>query len=267
MSLSLVVFFSPNKIAAGGVSGLAIVFHHLFQIPIGATMLIFNIPLFIIGIKYLGKRFGARTLFGMIVFSLFTDFFDRILELQAITDEPLLAVLYGGLLMGIGLGIVFRARGSTGGSDIVAQIFSHKEIMTAGTSFLLIDFIVISFAAFSFKGIEYALWGFIALYISSRMIDVIITGLGYAKSCYIISDKSEIIKDTIYEKMNRGVTFLKGRGAYSKENRDVILCIVSRREVAKLKGIIKLIDPNAFVIIQNVYQVLGKGFKPVENIV
>jgi len=267
MSLALVLFLSPNKIAAGGVSGLAIVFHHLFKIPIGITMLIFNIPLFLIGIKYLGKRFGIRTLFGMISFSVFTDFFDKILHFQSITDEPLLASLYGGLLIGVGLGIIFKVRGSTGGSDIVAQIFSHKGIMSAGNTFLLIDFIVISFAGISFQGIEYALWGFIGLYVSSRVIDVIISGLGYAKACYIISKKSEVIKDEIFSKMNRGVTFFKGKGAYLQEDRNIIFCIVTRREVAKLRDIVKVTDPDAFVIIQDVHQVLGRGFKPRENVV
>ncbi len=267
MGLSIVLFLSPNKIAAGGVSGLSVVINHLFNFPIGLVMLVFNIPLFIIGLKVLGKRFGIRTLFGMIAFSLFTDFFNNVLHLPAVTENPLLASLYGGLLLGIGLGIVFKANGSTGGSDIVAQIFSQKRIMTAGNTFILIDFIVISLAGFCFKGVEYALWGFIALYVSSKIVDVIITGLGYAKASLIISDKSEEIKDIIFEKMNRGVTFLKSEGAYSHKNRDVILCIVSRREVAKLSEIVKATDPDAFVIIQEVHQVLGKGFKPRENIV
>ncbi|MDP8242258.1 MAG: YitT family protein [Candidatus Celaenobacter antarcticus] len=267
MGLSIVLFLSPNKIAAGGVSGLSVVINHLFNLPIGLIMLVFNIPLFLIGLKALGKRFGIRTLFGMIAFSLFTDFFNNILHLPAVTEDPLLASLYGGLLLGIGLGIVFKANGSTGGSDIVAQIFSQKRIMTAGNTFILIDFIVISIAGFCFKGVEYALWGFIALYVSSKVIDVIIAGLGYAKATLIISDKSEEIKDLIFEKMNRGVTFLKSEGAYSRKSRDVVLCIVSRREIAKLSEIVKLTDPDAFVIIQEVHQILGKGFKPRENIV
>ena len=267
MGLSIVLFLSPNKIAAGGVSGLSVVINHLFNFPIGLVMLVFNIPLFIIGLKVLGKRFGIRTLFGMIAFSLFTDFFNNVLHLPAVTENPLLASLYGGLLLGIGLGIVFKANGSTGGSDIVAQIFSQKRIMTAGNTFILIDFIVISLAGFCFKGVEYALWGFIALYVSSKIVDVIIAGLGYAKASLIISDKSEEIKDIIFEKMNRGVTFLKSESAYSHKSRDVILCIVSRREVAKLSEIVKATDPDAFVIIQEVHQVLGKGFKPRENIV
>ncbi|MCD6329813.1 MAG: YitT family protein [Candidatus Cloacimonetes bacterium] len=267
MGLSLVLFLSPNKIAAGGVSGLAVVINHLFHLPIGIVMLVFNIPLFLIGLKILGKRFGIRTFFGMIAFSLFTDLFNNVLHLKAVTENPLLASLYGGLLLGIGLGIVFKVNGSTGGSDIVAQIFSQKRIMTAGNTFILIDFIVISLAGFCFQGVEYALWGFIALYVSSKVVDVIIAGLGYAKATLIISDKSEEIKDLIFQKMNRGVTFLKSEGAYSRKGRDVILCIVSRREVAKLSNIVKSTDPDAFVIIQEVHQVLGKGFKPRENIV
>ncbi|MGC9336619.1 MAG: YitT family protein [Candidatus Cloacimonadia bacterium] len=262
MSLSLVWFLSPNKIAAGGVSGLAIVLHHLFNMPIGATMLIFNVPLFLLGVKYLGKLFGIRTIIGMVLFSFFTDFFDKILKFLAVTDNHLLATLYGGLLLGIGLGIVFRARGSTGGSDIIAQIFSNKGIMSAGNTFILIDFFVIALAGISFQGIEYALWGFIALYVSSKIVDVVIAGLGYAKACYIISTKSKEIKNEILKKMDRGVTMFKGKGGYSEEDRDIILCILTKREITRLRNLVKQIDPDAFVIIQDTYEVLGKGFRP-----
>lgn len=262
MSLSLVWFLSPNKIAAGGVSGLAIVLHHLFNLPIGITMLIFNVPLFLLGIKYLGRRFGIRTIIGMVFFSFFTDFFDKIIGFQAVTNNSLLATLYGGLLMGIGLGIVFRARGSTGGSDIVAQIFSNKGIMSAGNTFILIDFFVIALAGISFQGIEYALWGFIALYVSSKIVDVVIAGLGYAKASYIISDKSHEIKNEIFKRMDRGVTLFKGKGGYSEEDKDIIFCIITRREISRLRNLVKQIDPDAFVIIQDVHEVLGKGFRP-----
>ncbi len=261
MSLALVLFLSPNKIASGGVSGLSIVLHHLFRMPIGITMLVFNVPLFIWGVHRLGKRFGIRTIFGMALFSFFTDFSDVVLKLKPATNNMVLASIYGGILLGIGLGIVFRRRGSTGGSDIVAQICSHHNIMSAGTTFMVIDFFVISIAGLSFQGIEYALWGFIALYVSSRIVDVIIEGLGYAKAAYIISDKYDEIKEAIFTEMNRGVTILKGEGPYTKVDKNVILCIVTRREIGKLSRIAKEIDPDAFMIISDVYEVLGKGFK------
>ena len=267
MSLGIVIFLSPNKIAAGGVSGLAIVIHHIGGLPIGLTMLVFNIPLFLLGVKFLGKRFGIRTLFGMLVYSLATDFFDKVLHLQAITDHPLLASLYGGLIVGVGLGFVFKYQASTGGSDIIAQIFSNKGILTAGATFILIDFFVISLAGFFFKGVEYALWGFIALYVSSKVVDVIISGMGYIKSCFVITDKPEKIKEEIYKRMNRGVTYFKGTGAYEKTAKNIIFTTVTRREVAKLRDIVKEIDPDAFVTIQQVHQVMGKGFKEQQNIV
>lgn len=267
MSLGIVVFLSPNKIAAGGVSGLAIVIHHTLSLPIGLTMLVFNIPLFLLGVKFLGKRFGIRTLFGMLIFSLGTDFFDKVLQLNAITNHPLLASLYGGLIVGIGLGFVFKYQASTGGSDIIAQIFSNKGILTAGATFILIDFFVISLAGVFFKGVEYALWGFIALYVSSKVVDIIISGLGYIKSCFVITDKSEEIKDEIYKRMNRGVTYFKGTGAYEGTEKNVIFTTVTRREVAKLRDIVHEIDPDAFVTIQQVHQVMGKGFKERHNIV
>lgn len=267
MALGIVIFLSPNKIAAGGVSGLAIVIHHTLSLPIGVTMLVFNIPLFLIGVKFLGKRFGVRTLIGMLVFSLGTDFFDKVLNLQPVTTHPLLATLYGGLLVGVGLGFVFKYQASTGGSDIVAQIFSNKGILTAGTTFILIDFFVISLAGFFFKGIEYALWGFVALYVSSKVVDIIISGMGYLKSCFVISDKPEEIKNEIYKRMNRGVTYFHGIGGYEGIEKKVIFTTVTRREVAKLRDIVSEIDPDAFVTIQQVHQVMGEGFKEQHNIV
>lgn len=261
MALSLVLFLSPNKIAAGGVSGLSIVLHYLFKIPIGITMLVFNVPLFVLGVHKLGKRFGVKTIFGMCSFSFFTDFFDVVLKIKPFTNDMVLASIYGGILLGIGLGIVFRRKGSTGGSDIIAQIFSHHNIMSAGNTFMMIDFFVISIAGLVFQGIEYSLWGFIALYISSKIVDVLIEGLGYAKASYIISDKADEIKDTIIKEMNRGVTILKGEGPYTKTEKKIILCIVTRREISKLSRLAKEIDPSAFMIISDVYEVLGKGFK------
>ena len=265
MALSLVMFLSPNKIAAGGVSGIAVVLNSILNIPLGVTMLIFNIPLFFLGIKFLGKRFGVRTLFGIISFSLFTDLFQEVLKVNAVTEDTLLASLYGGLLLGIGLGIVFKNKASTGGSDIVAQIFNQKGILTAGNTFIVIDFFVISFAAFCFKGVEYALWGFIALYVSSKVVDIIISGMGHVKACYVISEKSEKIKEMIYDKMDRGVTFIKGMGAYQRKEKNIILTIITIREVAKLRDIVQEVDPDAFVITQPVHKVMGKGFKKVEN--
>lgn len=266
MALSLVLFLSPNKVAAGGVSGIAVVLKFILNIPLGVTMLLFNIPLFLIGLKLLGKRFGARTLFGILTFSIITDLFQEVFKFTAVTDNILLASLYGGLLLGVGLGIVFKNKASTGGSDIIAQIFSRKGILTAGNTFILIDFFVISFAAFCFKGIEYALWGFIALYVSSKVVDIIISGMGHIKACYVISTKSDKIRDLIYDKMDRGVTYISGMGGYEQNKHNIILTIITIREVAKLRDIVQAYDPDAFVFTQPVNTVMGKGFKRIDHI-
>jgi len=262
MSLGLVLFLIPGRIAPGGVSGIGIVLHHLFNLPVGMMMLVFNIPLFIFGIKVLGTQFGPRTLFSFITVSVMIDIFDKVLHLGAATDNLLLTSIFGGILLGIGLGIVFRFKGTTGGSDILGQIIHKYSNVSIGTGILIVDFFVISFAGLAFRDINLALYGFISLYFSSKVLDLILDGIDYARSFYIVSEKQDDLIEAITKDMGRGGTEISGKGFYTRKERNILYTVVARKEVATLRQLIQQIDPDAFVIITNVHEVIGEGFRP-----
>ncbi|WP_373995601.1 YitT family protein [Moorella sp. E306M] len=257
-ALGLVLFLVPNKIAAGGVSGLATVLHYVFGWPVGLTMLVLNIPLFLAGLKVLGWNFGLKTLYGTIMLSVFTD--ALALWLHAPTANALLASIYGGLMSGVGLGVVFRSGGSTGGTDLAALLFGHFLHISSGVGLLLVDALVISLAGLTFN-VELALYAFLALILTSRAIDAIQEGGGYAKAAIIISDHAETIARQVMEELDRGVTGLAGRGLYTGKEREVLLVVVQRSEVSRLKSLVAAVDPEAFVIVSNVHEVLGEGFR------
>ena len=262
MAFSLVAFLGPAKIAPGGVSGLAIILYNIFNIPMGISMLVFNIPLFMLGLKLLGRKFGPRTFYSFTVLSLATDLFDKYLNIKAATDEPLLAAIFGGVIMGAGLGIVFRYKGTTGGSDIVGQVINKYSNMSVGTGIMIIDFFIITISGIAFKDINLALYGFISLFVGAKVIDIMIDGIDYARAFYIISEQYEEIIEVINKKMDRGGTIFHGQGIYTGEKREVLFAVVTRKEVAKLRELVKDIDPKAFVIISNIHEVLGNGFRP-----
>mgnify|MGYP000093768307 CR=1 FL=1 len=256
-SLGLTMFLVPNKVAAGGVSGLATVLHYLFHVPVGWTMLVLNVPLFVAGVVYLGKGFGVKTIVGTLLFSVFTELTAKF---PVPTRDLLLATVYGGILLGAGLGIVFRTRATTGGSDLAAMLINHFfPSISVGQGILFVDFFVILLDGLAFNW-ELAMYSWIALYVSSKVIDLVQEGINYAKAVYIISDHNEKIAQKIMEEMNRGVTVLKGMGGYTGESRNILLCAVTRLELSRLKKIIKDIDPAAFVIVHDVHEVLGEGF-------
>jgi len=253
----LVMFLIPNKIAAGGVSGFSTVIYYLFGLPVGMVSLAINIPLFIIGVKELGAKFGIRTLYGIFLLSFGIDLLTP--YLPVLTHDLLLASIYGGGLSGLGLGLVFRSKGTTGGTDLVAQLINKFTGISVGKSLMIIDFCVIALAGIVFNA-EIALYAFVAMMITGKAIDIVQEGLKISKGTFIISDHSEEIRKNILEKMDRGVTILKGKGGFTEHNKDVLLCIISRSEVSDLKRLVHNIDKNAFVIITEVHEVLGEGF-------
>ncbi|KPU26700.1 membrane protein [Caloranaerobacter sp. TR13] len=262
MALSLNLFLEPNTIAPGGVTGLAIVIKKIIGIDVDITNLIINIPLFIFGLIVLGKAFGAKTLYGTFALS----FFIRILPNGNLVNELLLAAIFGGVLMGIGLGIVFRFGGTTGGTDLAGAILNkYFPGFSTATFMMSIDLCVVAIAGIVDKKLETSLYSVIALYIIVKVIDLILEGLGYAKAFFIISQYPDKIGNTILEKLNRGVTVLKGRGMYTGKDRDVLLCVVNRSQVTKLKEIVHQIDKNAFVMVADIYEVLGEGFKEIKT--
>jgi uncharacterized membrane-anchored protein YitT (DUF2179 family) len=255
-------FLIPARIAAGGVSGLATVIYHVAGFPAGVTMLLLNIPLFILSWRILGTMFGARTLFGTVTLSIFVDLFNR--WAVPITEDLVLAALYGGIISGIGLGIAFRFGGSTGGTDMAAQLVARFFPTSVGQALLLVDGAVILLAGAVF-GWELAMYALIAVFVSTKTIDFVQEGQSYAKACLIISDHPEAIGEAIMEKLERGVTSLQGKGMYTKQGKEVLLVIVSRLEIASIKRIVAEIDPRAFVIIHDVHEVLGEGFRGLEE--
>lgn len=258
-ALALIWFLIPNKIAAGGVSGLATIVYYLWGWPVGLVMLIVNIPLLLACLRIFGPKFGIKTFLGTILLSLAVEYWGGIVH--PLTLDPLLASLYGGVLTGIGMGLTFKCHGTTGGTDLAAQLLNHFTQLTIGQGLFLFDGIVIGLAGIIFRSAELMLYALIAVAASGKIIDGVIEGFSYSKGAFIISDHSEKIAQRILEEMNRGVTGLTGRGIYSGKSREVLLCIIGRTEETRLKQLVREEDPRAFVIISNVHEVLGEGFK------
>ncbi len=254
----LCFFLVPNRIAAGGVSGLATVLLYLANLPMGVTMLLLNIPLFILSMKIIGPMFGVKTLFGSIALSVAVDFMNMVAF--PLTTDPLLAAIYGGVVSGIGLGLAFRFGGSTGGTDMAAQLVARYLPMSVGQALLLVDGIVILLAGTVF-GPELAMYALLAVFVTTKAIDLIQEGQSYAKAVLIISDKADDIAQAVMVQMDRGVTGLPARGLYTNTKREMLLVTVARSEIARVKDIVRDIDSRAFVIIHDVHEVLGEGFR------
>ncbi len=260
LALGLVFFLIPNKIATGGVAGLAIVLHYVIDLPTGLIMLILNIPLLLVGLKYLGKKFLLKTLFAIVAMSFFTDFFAINLHFQALTHHLMLATLYGGLLVGIGLGLIFKGDASAGGGTILARVISQKSRFKTGQVLLTIDIFVISSAAITFQNIELALWGFITIFIASQLVDLILTGKPYAKVIHIVTNEIESIGEHIISDLGRSATILNARGLFSGEPKNLLLVVVDSSQIYKLRDIVRLHDHNAFMIVVDAKEILGQGF-------
>ena len=257
-ALAFNLFFIPNEIAPGGLSGVATVLHVIFGFPVGVTTLILNIPLFLFGIRQLGGNFGLRTLLATILLSLLID----IIPVPALTNDSLLASIYGGFLMGLGLGMIFRMKATTGGTDLMATlIHKHFPSITIAWVLFAVDFLVVIAAAI-FLGLSQALYAVVALAVSAKLIDLVQEGLNTAKAILIISNHSQEISQRILEEMDRGVTLLSGKGAYTGREKDVILCVVLRTQIIQVKEITNSFDPAAFVLVADVKEVMGEGFTP-----
>ena len=259
MAISLDLFLAPANIAPGGISGLAIIVNHITAVPMGLLILLFNIPVFLWGVRHFSRRFMIFSLIGMFLLSVFTDIF---VFLKPITGDILLSSVYGGVLMGVGIGLVFSAGCTTGGTDIAAQILKKRyPFISVGRFVLIIDAFVVILAGIVFGKWESVLYSAASLYISTYIIDVIAEGGDFAKAAYIISDKSELLSEEISSQLERGATLLHGSSFYSGQKKTVLLCVVKKYEITKLKNIIKETDEDAFVIVSDAREVLGRGFK------
>jgi uncharacterized membrane-anchored protein YitT (DUF2179 family) len=285
MAIGIGIFLVDAKVVPGGVSGLSMAIHYLsnYTIPVGVSIWVLNIPLYIWGVKELGKTFGVRTFYGFTLNSFFIDFFRgdfpglkgvRLQDTETVkgllNNDFLFLILVGAALLGIGLGIIFKFKGTTAGSDIVAAIMQKKFGIKPGMAIMITDFCVIALAGLiiEFKDLSVertaltlTLYALFLLFVSSRLMDAIIDGFDYARVAYIISDKHEEIGKKIMNEMSRGATALKARGLYRNVEREIIYTIVTLKELTTLTEMIREIDPDAFIIVNNVHEVLGKGFR------
>ncbi len=259
MAFGTSAFLLPNQLSSGGLSGIATITYYLLKIPMGAMIMALNIPLFILAGYRLGKEFFAKSLIGTVSLSVFIDIFDKY---PAITNDRFLACIYGGALIGIGTAIILKVGASTGGTDLIATVIKGYDPYISMSRYLIImDIVIISLNVLFFKHIEIGLYSAIAIYLYGQMIDIIFEGVYYTKLMFIISDKNEEISKAIGENVKRGVTGLYGKGMYKNEDKLVLMCAASRNDTAKIKDVAKKIDEKCFIVIGNVREVLGKGFK------
>ncbi len=258
MALGMNFFLIPNKIVGGGLSGIGTVLYYLFGFPVGVSVLVMNIPLFLFSWKMLGRSFGVKTLVATVVLSVFID---ATAFVPVLTQDHLLASLMGGGLMGLGLGLIFRQDASTGGTDLAAKII-HKilSFISVGQILLVLDALVVLMAGLVFGQYELSLYAGVTIFITARVIDAVVIGVNYTKAAYVISLKSDSISAKILQEMDRGVTEIKGKGMYTGADRPVLLCVLRSRDIPHLKQIVSDIDPEAFVFISDVREVFGEGF-------
>lgn len=257
VAVSFNMFMLPNGIASGGVSGLSILIHRMMEIPPAITQWAINIPLFLAGWWMLGKRFAAKTALGSVILPLFVLL---TVGLPSPTDNPLLAAIYGGIGVGFGLGLVFRGGASTGGTDLAAQILHRYTGLPLSLAVVIFDGCVIVAAGIIISP-EVALYALIGLYVTSKTIDFVQSGLQLSKVAFIISEHSDEIADAILTDLDRGLTRLDGHGGYTGAGRAVLMVVVPQNEVPKLKQLIRAIDPGSFVILSDTAEVIGQGFK------
>lgn len=273
-AFSLRVFFVPADLASGGVSGISQLVNHFTGWPIGLMILIGNIPLFLLGWRFLGgRRFALRTALAVFTYSIFTDLLLRTplfgpggLGTSLINDlqgDVFLNSLYGAIVSGVGYGLVYRARGTSGGSDILARILNNWRGIPITQSYLFVDSAVILGAGFVF-GWKQALYAMIALYVSGLVAETTLEGGGTVRTAMIVTSESDAIANRVLEELHRGVTILAGSGAYTHADRPVLYCVITRAEVATLKAIVNECDPAAFMVIGAAHEALGEGFKPLK---
>ncbi|MCM3162319.1 YitT family protein [Metabacillus litoralis] len=253
------LFLLPNRVASGGVSGISTILDATFGFEPAYVQWAFNIPLFIAGVILLGKQFGIKTLIGTIFVPLVV-YLTR--NWEPATMDPLLGSLFGGICIGLGLGIVFRGKASTGGTDLAAQIIHKYTGLSLGTCVALLDGLIVLAAAFVFD-IERGLYALVGLYVTSKTIDIVQIGLGRSKMTMIITNKQTEVQDAILNEIDRGVTRLAAHGGFTNNERPVLMCVVDQTEFTKLKQLVRSIDPHAFVTVTDASEVLGEGFKRV----
>ncbi|SDN73046.1 Uncharacterized membrane-anchored protein YitT, contains DUF161 and DUF2179 domains [Paenibacillus sp. yr247] len=257
VSIGLEIFLVPNNIIDGGIVGISIIMAHLTLLPIGLYLVLLNLPFLLLGYKQIGKTFALSTLFSVILMSIGTTLLHPV---NPLTIDPLLAAVFGGIILGIGVGLVIRSGGSLDGTEIVAILISKQSPFSVGEIVMFFNLFILGSAGFVF-GLDHAMYSLIAYYIAFKMIDITIEGLDQSKSVWIISDEFDKIGEAIADRLGRGVTYLMGEGAFTGDDKKVIFSVITRLEEAKLKSIVDELDPKAFLAIGNIHDVKGGRFK------
>ncbi|MDX9769371.1 MAG: YitT family protein [Tenuifilaceae bacterium] len=274
LASGFVFFIDPHRIAPGGVYGIGIIVHYLTKgmfswapegFPIGTVGLILNIPLTIIGIKLLGPRFGVKTVVGFILTSIFIDAQHYLFGYEPLVDDALLSSIFGGVLIGFGLGLIFKSKATSGGSDIIAMIIAKYTRLPLGQLMIYVDSAIVLIALAAFQDWKIPLYSWIVIYITGKVIDMTIQGVSYDKTLFIISDKYDEIREKLIVDLDRGGTLINAVGMYKGQEKKIIFTNVSRREVHMLRDFIEQIDPRAFITVIDANEILGNGFKPIKE--
>jgi uncharacterized membrane-anchored protein YitT (DUF2179 family) len=275
LAAGFVFFISPYKIVPGGVYGIAIVIHYMTEgmfswapsgLPIGLMGLIMNIPLTIIGVKILGPRFGVKTVVGFVLTSVFMDLITYMFgEAPLVAGDALLSSIFGGVLVGLGLGLIFKSKATSGGSDIVAMILAKYTKMPLGQLMIYVDSGIVLIGLVVFADWKIPLYSWIVIYVTGKTIDIVLQGMSVDKTLFIISDKFVEIRDRIINDLHRGGTYIPGKGMYNGSDKTIIFTVVNRREMALLQEYIHEIDPTAFLTVLEANEILGEGFKSLKE--
>jgi len=266
LAASFVLFITPYKIVPGGVYGISIVLHYMFGTPVGMVALAFDIPLTLIGLRILGPRFGAKTVVGFVLTAVFVDSLTLWYGTEPLVEgDALLSSIFGGLFAGIGLGLIFKSRATSGGSDIIAMIISKYTRLPVGQLMIAVDSAIVLIGLIAFRDWKIPLYSLIVIFITGKVIDAILEGMNYDKVLFIISEKTQEIRDKIINDLNRGGTLIKGKGLFNNTERSIVFTVVNRRETVMLQDFIRDIDPHAFVTVMNANEILGEGFKSLQD--
>lgn len=274
LAAGFVLFIDPHRIAPGGVYGIGIIVHYLTRgmftwapdgLPIGTVGLLLNIPLTIIGIRVLGPMFGVKTVVGFVLSSVFIDVLHLGLGYDPLVDDVLLSSVFGGVLIGFGLGLIFKSKATSGGSDIIAMVIAKYTRLPLGQLMIYVDSTIVLLALVAFQDWKIPLYSWVVIYITGKVIDMTIQGVSYDKALFIITDRYEEVKNKIIHDIERGGTIINVQGMYTGHDKKMIFTNVSRREVHMLKDYIQQIDPNAFITVIDANEILGNGFKPISE--
>jgi uncharacterized membrane-anchored protein YitT (DUF2179 family) len=259
LATGMVGFLIPNKIATGGIAGLSIIFHHLFKLPTGVILILVNIPLLLLSLNYLGRRFAVRTIITIVIIALFIDLLGEIYAIAAFSDNTLLSSLYGGVLVGIGLGLIFKGESSAGAGTIIAKILNEKANIKTGDAILILDALVVVAAGIVFKDIELALWSLISIYVSAKLINLLLTGSKHQKIVHIALDHPEKLQQRITKELGITGTLMQGKDLYNSNHKNIIFIVVDNSKINILKKMVYATAPNALMIVMEATELLGSS--------